>query len=162
MIVLLRRDHLVAGRQIDTVLQDLERLAGVARDGQLLRIAAELRGETAANRLDVAIHQTGVVDGRQVLHVEVALDGIRDDSRMRAMMPGVQVDQRPIERERLLHFTPVAFVARDVLRRLAPHGPRRRGDVLDGLRADRERGGAEHAGRAQERSSSPHGHLRCI
>src|SRR5439155_23592120 len=40
-VILIRRDDLVAGLQVDAVLHDLQRLARVARDGDLFRIAAE-------------------------------------------------------------------------------------------------------------------------
>ena len=49
-IVLLGRDDLVAGLQVDAVLRDLERLARVARDREFLGIAPDLRGQHARIR----------------------------------------------------------------------------------------------------------------
>ncbi len=56
-VVLVRRHHVVAGLEIDAELRDLQPLAGVARDGELLQVAADLDRELAPHRLDVRLEQ---------------------------------------------------------------------------------------------------------
>ena len=118
-VVLVGRDDLVARLQVDAELRDLQRLAGVARDRELLGVAAELRREAAAHGLDVRLEDLPhVVHGRLVREVEVALERLVHDARARAAAAVVQVDDRAVERERLLDLAPVGLVCRK-LRRLA-------------------------------------------
>ena len=49
-VVLIRRQHFVARLEIDAELRDLQRFAGVARDGELLGIAAGFGREPRAHR----------------------------------------------------------------------------------------------------------------
>ena len=156
-VVLLGRDDLVARLEVDAVLKNLQRLARVARNRELLGVAAELGGEPPANRFEVPVDQPGIVDRRHVLHVEVALDGVGDHARMRTVIPGIEIDDRAIERERLLDLAPVVFVARNLGGRLPVNRGGRREDVLEAFGFERDRRRAQHAGGAQERSSGPHG-----
>ena len=72
-------------------------------------------------------------------------------------MAGVEIDERPVERERLLDLAPVEFVLRDVGRRLAGDGRRRVDDGLEpGHTPPRERARADDAGSPQKRSPCPH------
>ena len=92
-VVLVRRDDFVAGLQVEAELRDLQRLAGVARDGELLRVAAEFGRELAAHRLDVRLeHVPHVVDRRLVRDVEIALNRLVHDARARAGVAVVQID----------------------------------------------------------------------
>ena len=52
-VVLLGRDHFVAGLEVDPVLGDLQRLAGAARQRHLFGFAPELRPHPQANGLHV-------------------------------------------------------------------------------------------------------------
>ena len=51
---------------IDAVLQNLKRLAGVAGDRELVRVAAELIRQSLAQRLQAAIDLAAVIDGRHI------------------------------------------------------------------------------------------------
>ena len=145
------------GGEVEAVLKDLQRLARVARDRHLLRIAAELPRQLAPDRLAVAVDQPRVVHRRQILHVEIALHRVEHDGRLRAVMPGVEIDHRAIDGERLLNLAPVDLVARRVGRRLGGDGRRRLDDGLEPGRAPpRERGRADDAGSPQKRSPCPH------
>ena len=125
-VILVGRDDLVARLEVDAELRDLQRLARVARDGELFGIAAELRREPAAHALDVRLEDLPhVVHGRLVRDVEIALQRLVDDARARAAAAVVEIDDRAVERERLLDLAPVGLVggdARGRLRRDAPAG----------------------------------------
>jgi hypothetical protein len=54
-VVLVRRQHLVAGLHLDAELADLERFRRVARDRHLLGIAAERARELPAHALDLRL-----------------------------------------------------------------------------------------------------------
>ena len=100
--------------EIEAELRDLQRLAGVAGDGELLRVAAELRGQPPAHALDVRLeHLPHVVHGRLVRDVEVALQRLVHDARARTAAAVVEVDDGAVERERLLDLAPVVLVGRD-------------------------------------------------
>ena len=115
-VVLVGGEHLVAGREVEAELRDLQRLAGVARDRELLGVAAGARGEPAPHRLAVRLeHLPHVVRRRLVRDVEVALVGLVDDARARRDAAVVQVDDAAVERERELDLAPEGLVAGDVL-----------------------------------------------
>ena len=93
-VVLVGGHDLVAGLQVDPELRDLQRLAGIARDGKLLGVAAELGGQLRAHRLDVRLeHLPHVVHRRLVRDVEVPLHRLVDDARAGADAAVVQVDR---------------------------------------------------------------------
>src|SRR2546427_7997637 len=72
-VVLIGGQHLVAPLQRDAELDDLERLARVARDRHLLRVAAEARREAAAHRLELRLqHLPHGVHGGGVGILEIA------------------------------------------------------------------------------------------
>src|SRR5262245_58073590 len=73
-VILVRRQHFVAGVEVEAELRDLQRLAGVARNRELLRIAARLGRELPPYRLDVWFEEVPhVVDWRLVGDVQVPL-----------------------------------------------------------------------------------------
>lgn len=65
-VVLLGRQHFVAGREVEAVLGNLQRLAGIARDGHLFGIAAELGGQPAAHHFNVPLDQPTVIHRRLI------------------------------------------------------------------------------------------------
>ncbi len=76
-VVLVRREHLVAGREPDPELADLERLARVPRDRDLLGVATEGRREPLADALDLRLeHAPHVVSGRPVARGELLHEGL--------------------------------------------------------------------------------------
>jgi len=91
-VVLFGGHDLVARIEIDAVLRDLQRLAGVSSDGHLVGIAAELRRQAAANHLDVPFDQPTVIDRRLVRVVQVAFVGLVHDHRARAAVAVVEID----------------------------------------------------------------------
>jgi hypothetical protein len=145
-VVLLGGQHLVAGLEVEAVLRDLQRLARIAGDRHLFRIAAELGGEAPPHHLDVPLDQAAVVDRRLVRVIEVALVGLVHHGRARAAVAVVQVDQRPIERERVLDVAPIAFVGSHIVGRAVAERARRLGDERDGVGAGNQRGGTRSAG----------------
>ena len=115
-VVLVGREDFVAGREVDPELRDLQRLAGVAGDRELLGIAAGAGGELAPDRFPVRLeHLPHVVHRRLVRDVQVALVGLVDDARARRDAAVVQVDDAAIEREPELDLAPERLVAGDVL-----------------------------------------------
>ena len=101
------------GFELDAELRDLQRFARVARDGELVGAAAELRGEAAAHRLDVRLEDLPhVVHGRLVRQVQVPLERLVHDARAGAAAAVVQIDDGAVEREGLLDLAPVGFVCR--------------------------------------------------
>src|SRR6185437_2822840 len=99
-IILVRRYDFVSGFQIETELHDLERLARIARDRNLLGIAAERLREPPPARFDSRVENTPhVVSGIHILHFEITNLRIHHDPRSRRYTPVVQVDQRAIDRE---------------------------------------------------------------
>ena len=61
-VVLVGDDHLVAALQVDAEDQGLHPLGGVARDGELLGVAAELVGQVAADVLDPGLEDAPHVE----------------------------------------------------------------------------------------------------
>ena len=113
------------GLEVEAVLRDLQRLARVARDRQLLGVAAELRRQPASRRLDVPLDQPAVIDRHLIREIQVALVRLVDDGRAGTVVAVVQVDQRAIEHERGLDVAPVELVLRDLVRRAVAQGARR-------------------------------------
>ena len=60
-VVLLGREDFVAGLEVDAVLRDLQRLARVARDGELFLVAAEFGRQPAARRFLVLFELAAVI-----------------------------------------------------------------------------------------------------
>ncbi len=157
-VVLVGRDDLVAGFQVDSELGDLERLAGVARDRELFGVAPERRREASPHRLDVRLEDLPhVVHGRLVRQVQVPLERFVHHARARTAAAVVQIDDGAIEREGLLNLAPVGLVCRK-LRRLASaaEGSGRAQARVRLIREGRQRGGSGSAGRAQEGPSCDH------
>ena len=146
------------GFERDAELGDLQRLAGVARDRELLGIAAELGREAPPHALDVGLEDLPhVVHGRLVRDVEVALERLVHDARARTAAAVVQVDDRAVEREGLLDLAPVGLVGGDARRRLrrdAPAGRLHAGEPGIGERGGRRQSRA--AGGAKEPTPGQH------
>ena len=156
-VVLLGRQHFVARLHVDAVLRDLHRLAGVARQRQLRRIAAELGGQAAPHRADVPADPVVVLHRQHVGHVHVALDRLVDDARARTAVAVIQIGQRPVERERFLDLAPVELVGGDILWRAIRDGRGRRRDLRDRLERRVDQGGrADAAAQPQKVSSVQH------
>ena len=119
-IVLVGDDHLVAPLQVDAQDQGLHSLGGVARDRQLLGVAAELPGQCAADGLDPRLEHLPHVVGRQLVAEPQIADHLLQDVRWRrADTAVIEVDERPIGVEAALDLRPVVFVTRQIARRLA-------------------------------------------
>ena len=156
-VVLVGGDHLVAGAEIDAELRDLQGLAGVAGDGELLGVAAEFRRELAPDALDVRLeHLPHVVDGRLVREIEIALEGLVDDARARAAAAVVEIDDGAIEGERRLDFPPVVLVGGDRVGGLALHGFARRAHARFAVVAER-RGERGRTGDLEQLAAGQHG-----
>ena len=156
-VVLRGRQHFVAGREIDAELRDLQRLAGVARQGEFLGVDADVGGEAAADGFLVRLeHLPHVIDGRLVRDVQVAFEGFVDDARAGADAAVVQIGDAAIDGESELDFAPERFVLGDILGRSV-------GDAAGGLGHARDRvvcqgsqsGHAERGGR-QESAAAAH------
>ena len=92
-VVLIRGDDLVARREVDPQLGDLQRLARVARDGHFFGIAAELGRESPAYGLDVRLEDLPhVVHGGLVREVEITLEGVVDHPGAGAAAAVVEID----------------------------------------------------------------------
>ena len=98
-VVLLGREHFIPGLKVDPVLRDLQRLAGAARQGHLLRVTSELRGHAQADRLDAIGNGTLIKNGRHVDHVHVAPFRFQRHPRRRAGKAVIQVDDRAVQLE---------------------------------------------------------------
>ena len=159
-VVLLGGEHLVAGLEVDAVLRDLQRLARVARDGNLLGVAAELGGEPAARGFAVLFELPAEVDGRLVRKVEIAFERLVHDARARAAVAVIEVDERAIQRERLLNLAPVELILCHVIRRSAGDLRGCGEDLLDAVGLEGEGGGAGGASDPKKRSSADHRILR--
>ena len=113
-IILIGGDDLVAGFQLHAELDNLERLAGVARDGDLFGVAAEHAGQAAAHGFDAGVEHVPHVVGRvQVLHLEIAHLGVHHDFRRGRDAAVIQVDHVAIDREGVADVQPEVFVAGD-------------------------------------------------
>src|SRR5262249_44893527 len=77
--------------------------------------------------------------GRLVRLVEIPLERLVDDARAGAAAAVVQIDDRAIERERLLDVAPVGFVGREIARRRARGAPRGVCDLREALVGEGER-----------------------
>jgi hypothetical protein len=149
-VVLFGRDDLIAGLEVDAVLRYLQRLARIARNGHLFGVAAELLRQAAAHDLDVPLDQAAVIDRRLVRIIEVALVGLVHDRGARAAVAVVEIDHRPIERERALDVAPVTLVLGDVVRRPIAERAGRLGDQFDAVVIEDEGGRAGGAANPQE------------
>ncbi len=158
-VVLLGREDLVAGLQVDAVLRDLERLAGIARDGNFFGIGAELGGEAAAGRLDVALGHAPVIHRRLVGPVVVALAGLVHHRRGRAGVAVVEVDDGPVEGEGELNLAPVVLVGRHLRGRPAARRrlPCEGRHLVDTVAGGGQAGASGAASETQEGSTASHG-----
>jgi hypothetical protein len=160
-VILVRGHDFVAGFQRDAELRNLERLARVPGDGHLFGIAPELRREPAPHGLDVRLQDLPhVIHGRLVGQIEVALQGVVNHARARAAAAVVQIDDRAVQRERLLDLAPVVLVARHACRRIVLHRSRCRlqtGEtVVAEHRGGGDRRGPRRAGGLQKRAAREH------
>ncbi len=147
-IIMVGDDHLVAPLQIDAQDQGLHPLGGVARDRQLLGVAAELSCQRAADGLDPRLeHLPHVVCRQLVREAQVANHLLEHVSRRGADTAVIEVDDRPIGVERALDLRPVIFVAREVTGRLALRVARRTERPSDRVTPERREGrpGGERA-----------------
>ena len=102
-VVLVGDDDLVAPLQVDAEDQGLHRLGGVAGDGDLLGVAAELAGQVAAHRLDPGLEDPPhVLHGRLVGEPQVADHLVEDVGRRGADPAVVEVDDGAIDVEAAL------------------------------------------------------------
>ena len=160
-VILVGRHHVIAGLEIESELADLQTLAGVARDRQLLHVAADFDGELAAHLLDVGLERVPhEVNRRLVRRVEIALQRLMHDAGAGARVPVVEVDDGAIEREGLLNVAPVTLIGCDVSRQPIGDGRARRHDAVEPVGVERhcaERAHRNHL--AQEVASSVHDSL---
>ena len=131
-VVLLGRDDLVAGLEVDPVLDDLQGFAGAAGQGHLLGVAAEFRGHPPADGLGVLGDLGLVMDRQHVDHVHVAPDRFHGDPGRGAGEAVIEVDERAVQLEGQLDLPPEELVSRDLVRR---HARDRLGGVRDALEA---------------------------
>src|SRR5437016_918217 len=76
-IVLVGGDDFIARFQVQAKLDDFERLAGIARDGNLLRITAKSARQPPADSFEAWIEDSPhIVSGIHVLHLQIAHFGI--------------------------------------------------------------------------------------
>src|SRR5207253_65570 len=141
-------------------LHDLERLTGVARDRHLLRVAPEARGEPAAHRLDLGLeHLPHRVHGRGVRVLEVAPHRLLYDPRRWAHAPVVEIDQRAVERERLLDPEPEVLVSSDVRGQAPVHSVRQAAEAVEPgdpiLTHQTEQGACGHPTQRHRRAMNP-------
>ncbi len=156
-IVLRRRQHFVARREIDAELRDLQRLAGVARQRQFLGVDADVGGEAAADGFLVRLeHLPHVINGRLVRDVQVALEGFVDDARAGADAAVVQIGDAPIDREPKLNFTPERFVFGDILGRSIGDAASGRGHARDRVVGQGSQSGHAERGGRQESAAAAH------
>ena len=155
-VVLLGGDDLVARLEVEADLRDLQRLAGVARDGDLFRVGAEFRGQPPPGGFDVPLDQPAVIHRRLVGRVQIPFVRLVDDGGAGTGVAVIEVDERAIERERELDLAPVGFVGRDVLGRPVLDGRGRGGDLVDPVVTRGERRSGTGAGQTQHRTTAPH------
>ena len=100
--------------QVEPELHDLERFAGIARDGDLFGIAAEALRQAAAHGFDAGIENAPhVVSRAHVLDFEVADLGVHHDLGRRRDAAVVQVDDVAVDREGVADVEPEIFIAGD-------------------------------------------------
>jgi len=117
-VILIGGQDLVAGLEVDPGDQGLHPLGGVPGDRHLLRIAAELAGQVAADRLDAGLQDVPHVMGRRgVGEPEVAGLRLHHDGRRGADAAVVEVDEAPVGVEGATDLGPVILVAGDLARR---------------------------------------------
>ena len=141
------------GFQIETVLCNLQRLARVARDGDLFCDRSRTRQPACGAPLSMLRSmRPRVIHRRLVDHVAVALERLVNRARAGTAVAVVQVADRAIERERFLDFAPVssscAIIVRAAPATAAPAASTsaeaiadRRRAILDGCRHARRRRG---------------------
>ena len=151
-VILLGRDDLVAGLEVEAVLGDLQGLAGAAGQGHLLDIAAELVGHAPADGLAVAGHHALVVDGQHVDHLHVPEDRIQGHPGHRAGEAVVEVDELAVELESELDLAPVELVLGHLL---GGHAGDRLAGRLDPRQAPRVEGQGRRPGRADRPHERP-------
>ena len=149
-VVLLGRDHFIPGLKVEPVLHDLQRLAGAARQGQLLRVTSELRGHAQADRLDALGNGALIKNGRHVDHIHVAHFRFQCDPGRRAGKAVVQVDDCAVQLEIHLDLPPVELVFRDVFGRSAGDRLGRCQDALETQPSGRGRDRSGGSGRTQK------------
>ena len=115
-VVLLGADDLVAGLQVEPVDDRVQRLGGVAVDGDLVGRGAGQRGQLLAQRLAALVENAPHVVGRPLvgelvvaLHRLLHHDGRGRDSAV------VQVHEVGIHRVGALNHRPVVFVLRGLV-----------------------------------------------
>ena len=136
------RQDLIATLQRETELDDLERLARIARDRHLFGIAPEVRREPAAHGLDLGFDPSPHRDRRRLVrNREVALEGGVHDARRGCDAAVVQIDHAAIDIEGGLDLTPEVLVLRDVVGTPAGDVPRGREDARQSVTLQRGQGG---------------------
>jgi hypothetical protein len=116
-VVLVGGEHLVARLQIEPEQDRLQRLAGVAGDGDLLRVTAEQRGQARADDLHLRLqHRPHRVGGGLVGPRLVAPQGLLHQPRRRRHAAVVEVHDAGIDVEGGLDDVPQLFVRRRLFR----------------------------------------------
>ena len=162
-IVLIGGQHLVARSQIETELANLQAFRGVARQGDLFGITAELAPETLAHRFSLRLENLPhTVGWCGVGIIQVPLHRLLDPSGGRAHPAVVEVNQAAVHGERLAHLKPEVFVTRGLLRsrvfaRALPQGAQRVRHAFQIERRTRCGGGHGNSQCAQEPTPAVHG-----
>ena len=133
-IILVGDDHFVAAFQVDSENQGLQPFRGVAGDGKLFGIAAELTGQVAADVFDPGLQDAPHVQRRHfVAETQVANHLVKDVAGAGGHATVVEVDPGSIDVEGPLDLRPVIFLARQFMRwglRGVFAGPRGAGDCV--------------------------------
>src|SRR5262245_36500646 len=115
-VILVGGQNLVARFQIQPELADFQRLAGVARDGDLVHIAAEREREPAAHAFDLRVEDAPHrVDGRVVREFQIASHRLLHYARARTDAAVVEIDQRAVYGEGMLNLEPEVLIAGHVI-----------------------------------------------
>ena len=141
-IVLVGGEDLVAALEIDAVLRVLQGFAGVARDGDLLGIAARGLGQAAADRFHLAFeHADHGVIRPHVGVLQVAAHGVLHGARRGADVAVVEVDDIAVDAERGADLAPEVFVGGDLFRGAGSGGAGGGAHAVDGMALQHYGGG---------------------
>ena len=134
-IVLAGRQDFVAGLQVQAKLRDLQRLAGVARDGNGLGIGVPHQREFLAHVFDSRLQVVPHAVRRKLIAVADGIDLRFQHAVRRRRHPAIiEVDELGIARVRVANFLPVFFVTGQILRRDVRVGVVQHGGKNHGLR----------------------------
>jgi hypothetical protein len=155
-IILLGCNDLIASLEVDPVLDDLERLAGTASQGQLVRIASEFGRHPQADRLYIPRDHPLVMDGQHVDHVHVAPGRFEGNAWGGTGEAVIEVDERPVQLEGQLNLAPEELVFGDFLGRLIRERLDRSLDALQRIGLENRGRRSDGGARMEKRPSTPH------